>query len=79
MKFEDFQARLKIIGARVAYYRKLKKYNQLELAEMCDLSETYICRIENAKAKGITLEICIKLAEALGIEVEQLIKANSDI
>lgn len=79
MKSTLFEEHLKIIGARVAYYRKLKNYNQLELAEMCELSETYVCRIENAKAKGVTLETCIKLAEALNVEVEQLIKVNHEI
>ena len=67
------------MGARVSYYRKLKNYSQLELAEMCGMSETYICRIENARAKGITLEACVKLADVLEVDVERLIRIDDNV
>lgn len=71
-----FSRQLKVLGAKVSYYRKLKNYSQLDLGEMCGLSETYICRIENGKATGITLEACNNLAKALDVTMEELVKGD---
>ena len=69
-----FASRFKLIGARVAFYRKLKGYTQLDLGQMVNLSEDYISKIETGKALGVSLQACMKLAEALEVTLEDLTK-----
>lgn len=74
-----FAARLKVIGAKIAYYRKLKDLTQLALADSIGISEDYLSRLENGKAPGVSLTLCMKLAEALGVTLEDLTKDSTNI
>lgn len=42
----DFSAQYRLIGARIAYFRKLKRYTQEELAFRASISTSYLSRIE---------------------------------
>ena len=63
---------LKEIGNRIKKYRKQKGFTQAQLAEMTDLSVSYISHIENAKRKA-SLESIIRIVNALGITVDELL------
>lgn len=41
------------LGLNIAYYRRLRKYTQLELCERLDIDRSYISKIELGNA-GIT-------------------------
>jgi len=64
--------RLRLIGIRIHYFRKLKGYTQLELAVAVGLSENYIGVIERGGSPGLTVSTLLKIADALGVELEQL-------
>jgi transcriptional regulator with XRE-family HTH domain len=61
------------LGLTIAYYRKLKGYTQIELAEAVELSRTHISNIEAPKAKtSISLDRLFDIADALDIPVKDL-------
>ena len=68
MELNDFKA---CIGENTRYYRELKQLSQVQLAHLSDLSETYICELEKGKVNA-TCQTLNKLANALGVEVEDL-------
>lgn len=65
-------SRLKILGNNIKKYRKLKGYRQLDLAISMDLSEDYICRVENG-LKHMSLNKLFKLADILEVKMSDLI------
>lgn len=65
-------SRLKQLGNNIKKYRKSKGYRQLDLATTLDLSEDYICRVENG-LKFISLRKLFQLADALEVKMTDLI------
>ena len=62
----------------IKYYRKIKNISQEQLAELADLSSSYIKQIEAAKHfKNLTLFSIIKIANALNIEIYDLFEKNN--
>ena len=62
----------KLLGERIRAQRKLKNYTLEQLAEMLDVSTTFIGQIE--RAKGVpSLETLIKIANALEISIDSLV------
>lgn len=62
----------------IKYYRKKKNISQEKLAELADLSSSYIKQIESAKDfKNLTLCSIIKIANALDIEIDKLFEKNN--
>ena len=43
------------LGLNIAYYRRLRKYTQLELCERLDIDRSYISKIELGNA-GVSLD-----------------------
>ena len=60
------------IGYRIKEVREQNHISQAQLAEMTDLSVSYISLIENAKRKA-SLESVIRIVNALGITVDELL------
>lgn len=60
------------IGYRIKEVREQSHISQARLAEMTDLSVSYISHIENAKRKA-SLESVIRIVNALGITVDELL------
>ena len=56
-----------LIGRRVKEIRKQLRVTQAQLAEMTDLSISYISHIETAQKKA-SLDSLVRIADALGIE-----------
>jgi len=65
-------SRLKLLGNNIKKYRKLKGYRQIDLAAALDLSEDYICRVENG-LKPLSLRRLFKLADVLEVKMTALI------
>jgi transcriptional regulator with XRE-family HTH domain len=59
-----------VIGKRIKELRQKKHLTQEKLAEMCNLSASYISYIESAKKKRASLESLVKLANNLGVTVD---------
>ncbi len=64
-----------LIGMRVREIRLSAKFTQEMLAELSDLSPVYISNIENNKKKP-SLESVVKISNALGITVDELLTGN---
>jgi len=66
-----------IIGRRVKEIRLQRKISQAVLAEWIDMSVTYISHIETAK-KHASLETLVRIADAFGVTVDQLLNGNQE-
>ena len=64
---------LNIFGENVRKYRRVLDISQEELANRADLHRTYIGMIERAE-KNITLVNIEKIANALQVKIEDLLK-----
>jgi transcriptional regulator with XRE-family HTH domain len=53
----------------------MRKLSQADLAELADMSVPYISHIETALKKP-SLESVVKIADALGVTVDQLLNGN---
>ena len=65
-----------IVGERIRYYRKLKKYSQKQLSVKLELMGVYVCRgsisrIEDGSRTVTDIEL-FAIAEALGVTVNDL-------
>ena len=58
------------VGAQIARLRKQRHMSQTELAAKAGMSAPNISRIEASPAQNMTLETLVKIARALGREVE---------
>ena len=65
----------KLIGKRIQEVRKQQAMTQAELAVLTDMSDSYISCIETAK-KQASLESLIRISNALGITVDELLSGN---
>lgn len=65
-------SRLKLLGANIKKYRKNKGYRQIDIATAMDLSEDYICRVENG-LKSMSLKRLFQLADILEVKMTDLI------
>ena len=61
------------IGRRIRAFRKLKRLQQTELAKQIGLSTTVLGRIERGE-KLPEQNVVAKIAEALHIEIEELME-----
>lgn len=62
-----------IIALNIKVERTIKKLTQAQLAELIDVHEKYIGKIETGK-QNITIKTLNKIANALNISITQLIK-----
>lgn len=65
--------RLKVLGDNIRAERMRKRYSQLKLAEMVNISSDSLFKIENAKQTPSAF-IIFDIANALGISVDELFK-----
>lgn len=62
-----------VLGARIAYYRKLAKLSQRQLSEKIAISTSHLSRIERGRyPNGVSLAILFAISDGLGIKVNQL-------
>lgn len=63
--------KLKMVGLKIAYYRRLNGYTQTEFADAVSVSRNTICRIENAETAP-SLSLIFHICEVLEITEKQL-------
>lgn len=63
------------IGQQIRKYRKAKNLTLLKLAEIIDVSESFIGQIERGRNKP-SLETIINIANALNVSVDDLLYSN---
>ena len=64
----EFPERYRILGLKIAYYRKLANYTQEVFAEKIGKSVNFIAQVEGpGTTKGVSLETLFKMADVLGI------------
>lgn len=72
---EDYRERFRILGLRIAYYRKMRGMTQEQFAEAIDRSVSFVSQIEAnnaAEVKGVSLETLFLMSEKLGISMARL-------
>ncbi len=70
---EKHKSEYRQLGLTIAYYRKLKGFTQLELAEKVNISRTHISNLEAPNMeKSISLDILFDIADALDVPVKNL-------
>lgn len=61
----EFEQEFRMLGLKVAYYRKLKHLTQEELADALGASTSYIGSIESKTYKPISLKTLFRIAKIL--------------
>ena len=72
---EDYRERFRILGLRIAYYRKMRGMTQEQFAEAIGRSVSFVSQIEAnnaAEVKGVSLETLFHMSEKLGISMARL-------
>lgn len=65
----------RLIGRQIASYRHRVGMTQEQLAEVCNLSVSYLNRIENGHKKA-SLDVLITIADVLGTTMNNLLSGN---
>ena len=65
---------LKNIGFKIQFLRKKRGLSQFELAEKADLSYTTIGHLESTAVYGLSIIAIHRIARALDVEPDQLLK-----
>ena len=75
-----FAMRYKMIGLKIAYYRKMRGYTQGQLAGKIGISTTYLGQIERGNnGKSYSLETLLSIAVGLDIDVNLLLNNSENI
>ena len=62
------------MGYKIKEYRLLRKLTQRELAERAGVTRATICNIENGTQRDVKAGNLKRIAEALGVEMTELIE-----
>lgn len=68
----------KLIGRRIAFYRKSASITQSVLSEKLGVTESYVSQIERGSAKA-SLGRLSQIADILGVDVAQLVSDRATI
>lgn len=75
---KDLLKQYLIFSNNVKNIRKQKNLTQEELAELSDLSISYVKQIESCKGfKNLTLTTMLKISKALDITISKLFNSNN--
>ena len=72
---EDYREKFRILGLRIAYYRKIRGMTQEQFAEAIGRSVSFVSQIEAnnaAEVKGVSLETLFLMSEKLGVSMSRL-------
>ena len=70
----------KMIGLKIAYYRKMRGYTQGQLAGKIGISTTYLGQIERGNnGKSYSLETLLSIAVGLDIDINLLLSSSENI
>ena len=68
---QEYKALYEKFGLNVVYYRKRKRFTQLQLAELVDIDRSHISAIELGNV-GVSLDVIFRLCEVLEISPKEL-------
>lgn len=68
-----------LVGKNIRKYRKIKHWTQKELANRCNLSENYICDLENKTFKTISLNTLYYISKVLDVNIKDLFEDLNEI
>jgi len=68
-----FEEKLKQIGARIVYFRKMKRMNQQDFASAAGLTRQFLSKIENGDAP-CSLNTLYHISEVLNVDLAELVK-----
>ena len=74
---EKYRERYRILGLRIAYYRKRKGYTQEQFAEQIGRSWSFISQVEannGTIVKGISLDTLFCISDVLEIPVSKILE-----
>lgn len=63
------------IGRRISEFRRARKLSQFQLAELAEVTDSYISHIETGRKKP-SLESLVRIASALGITLDRILLGN---
>lgn len=70
---------LKLIGAKVAFYRTLRGLNQQQLADKVNMSRSTINKVERGSYNdNLSVDMLITLANGLNINIRMLLEITDD-
>lgn len=72
---DDYREEFRILGLRIAYYRKMRGLTQEQFAELIGRSVSFVSQIEannGAAVKGISLESLFAISDKLNVPVSKL-------
>ena len=72
---EDYRERFRILGLRIAYYRKMRGMTQEQFAEAIGRSVSFVSQIEannSSAVKGVSMETLFLISDKLGIPLSRL-------
>ena len=71
---EHFRENYRLLGLKIAYYRKKRGYTQEQFAELIGKSWSFISQVEannGAVVKGVSLDTLFTISEVLDVPVEK--------
>jgi len=72
---ENYRERFRVLGLKIAYYRRLRGMTQEQLAEAIGRSVSFVSQIEannSAAVKGISLETLFLICDQLSVSMSRL-------
>ena len=68
---KNFSKKYLNLGLNIAFYRKLRGYTQMQLAELIDIDRSHMSAIELANV-GVSLDVIFKICDTLNISEKDL-------
>ena len=70
---KEFKNEYRMLGLNIAYFRKIRKLTQIQLAEKIGISRTHLSKIEAPNTPtSISLVLVLRIAKALKIPPAKL-------
>lgn len=73
-----FEKKYRQIGARIRYYRNIKKLEQAEFAEKTGISRQYLSRLERGASRP-SIDLLFRIADILEVDVGAIMKDDDNI
>ena len=71
----EFPEKYRILGLKIAYYRKMAGYTQEVFAEKINKSVNFLAQVEGTgTTRGVSLETLFKMASVLQIPASKLLE-----
>lgn len=74
---EQYREKYRVLGLRIAYYRKLKGWTQEQFVEKVGCSWSFLSQVEannGENIRGISLPMLFRMADVLGVSVTKLLE-----